>query len=164
MAQGLLAFGAPANIIQFVDFSSKILSTGYRIHKSSRSSTQESQELEHVTIDLKKVTDDLDSAIQEDYASTNDSQLQQLAESCKTICVELLKALEQLHGDGKPQKWQSFRTALKTVWSEGRIQALQKRIEQFRQEIIVRILLSLRYQDLLPFGLSQFSYLQRPDQ
>ncbi len=91
MAEGLLAFGAAANIIQFVDFSFKILSTGYRVHKSSRSTTQENQELEHVTIDLKKVTDDLDNAIQEDglkqHASTNDSQLEQLAERCKTSAL-----------------------------------------------------------------------------
>ena len=43
-----------------------------------------------------------------------------------------------------PGKWRSFRVALKTVWGESKIKNLQVRLDEARQELIVRILMSFR--------------------
>ena len=77
-------------------------------------------------------------------ASPNDIQLQRLAEQCRDICLELLSALEKLKVSGHSGKWSSFRTALKAVWKEKKITGLQNKLSEFRQELIVRILVTFR--------------------
>ena len=148
MAESILAFGIALNIVQFVDFSCRVLSTGYQMYKSSSTVFQENQDLEVVTIDLHKVTDNIDTALQqarlEKSPSPNDLQLQQLAEQCRAVCGELLTALEQLKTHGQLGKWNIFRAALQTVWKESKIEASHKRVEQFRQELIACILVSFR--------------------
>ena len=51
MAEAILAFGVAANVIQFVDFRSKILSEGYQLHNSKENASQKNQELEGIAVD-----------------------------------------------------------------------------------------------------------------
>ena len=147
MAEFIAAFGIAVNIMTFIDFSCKILSTGYRMH-SSGSNSQEHQDLNVITNDLIRVTGDLDNALQQDElkqnSSSDDIHLQRLADQCRVVCLELQVALQKLKVHGQPRKWNTFRVALKTVWNEDKIEALQKRIEQFRQELIICMLASFR--------------------
>ena len=146
MAEAVAALGVAANVVQFIDFSGKILSEGYRLHKSKRVSSSKNEELENIALDLEKLRDELQS--QEDETAQvptpNDIQLHRLAEQCRDICLELLGALEALKVIDKPGKWKSFRAALKTVWAESKIKSLQDRLDEARQELIVRILMSFR--------------------
>ncbi|KAL8784506.1 MAG: hypothetical protein Q9195_009016 [Heterodermia aff. obscurata] len=143
MAEHLLAFGIAANIIQFIDFSSKLFSTAYQIHESRNTITHKNQELETITNDLRKITGDLDGTLNKDHTgqhlslSPNDLQLQQLATQCRSVCVELSEAVEKLKIHGKSSGWTTLRVALKSVWSERSIEDLQRRIEHFRQELIL---------------------------
>jgi hypothetical protein len=56
----------------------------------------------------------------------------------------LSDALEKLKGNAKRCKWKTFRSALKSVWRENKIEALQRRLGEFREELIIRILMSFR--------------------
>ena len=146
MAEALAAFSIAANVVQFIDFSGKILSEGYRLHKSTRVGPSKNEELEIIALDLHKLRDELQSQ-QEEKGQTltpNDIQLQRLANQCRGICLELLGALETLKVVDKLGKWESFRAALKTVWAESKIKSLQDRLDEARQELIVRILMSFR--------------------
>ena len=146
MAEAVAALSIAANVVQFIDFSGKILSEGYRLHKSKRVSSSKNEELENIALDLQKLRDELQSQ-QEEKGQTltpNDIQLQRLANQCRGVCLELLGALETLKVVDKPGKWESFRAALKTVWAESKIKSLQDRLDEARQELIVRILVSFR--------------------
>ena len=59
MAEAILAFGVAANVIQFVDFSSKILSEDYRLHNSEENASRKNQELEGIAVDLQKLANEL---------------------------------------------------------------------------------------------------------
>ena len=144
MAEALVALGVAANIGSFIDFGCKILSEGYRLHKYRSSSKDE--ELESVALDLQKLHDELQRPEKEIYQSPtpNDIQLQRLAKKCREVCLELLAALDIMKTVDSPGKWRSFRVALKTVWGESNIKSLQARLDEARQELIVRILMSLR--------------------
>lgn len=148
MAEGLLALSVGANVVQFIDFSTKILSASHHLYDSGSNATRKNQELDCVTHDLQKVTSDLHSTFQKSEArqslSANDLLLQQLTVQCEAVCSELSEALERLKSQGKRPGWKSFRTALKSIWSEKKIEDLRERIELFRQELILRILFSLR--------------------
>ena len=146
MAEAVAALSIAANVVQFIDFSGKILSEGYRLHKSKRVSSSKNEELENIALDLQKLRDELQSQ-QEEKGQTltpNDIQLQRIANQCRGVCLELLGALETLKVVDKPGKWESFRAALKTVWAESKIKSLQDRLDEARQELIVRILVSFR--------------------
>lgn len=149
MAESLLAFGVAANIVQFIDFSSKLFSTGYELHKTGSGATHKNKELGRNTEDLLNLTGDLDNTVQGNESnhglSQNDLQLHQLAAQCRTICVELHGALERLRVSAQSAGWKTVRAALMSLWGEKKIEDLQKRVEQYRQELILRIIFSLRY-------------------
>ena len=146
MAEAVAALSVAANVVQFIDFSGKILSEGYRLHKSQRVNSSKNEELEKIALDLQRLRDELQSREDETglVPTPNDVQLQRLAGQCRDICIEILAALEKLKVVDKPGKWKSFRAALKTVWAESKIKALQDRLDEARQELIVRILMSFR--------------------
>ncbi len=146
MAEAVAALGVAANVVQFIDFSGRILSEGYRLHKSQRVSPSKNEELESIALDLQKLHDELQCPENDTYQAPtpNDIQLQRLAEQCRGVCLELLAALEKMKVVDPPGKWRSFRVALKTVWGENKIKNLQVRLDEARQELIVRILMSFR--------------------
>ena len=146
MVEAVAALSVAANVVQFIDFSGKILSEGYRLHKSKRVGPSKNEEIENIALDLQKLHDELQSGEDETglVPTPNDIQLQRLAGQCRGICIELLAALEKLKVVDKPGKWESFRAALKTVWAESKIKSLQDRLDEARQELIVRILMSFR--------------------
>ena len=137
------------NIMTFIDFSCKILSTGHSMHASGSRHSQEHQDLETITTDLSRVTNDLETSLQRDELkqapSSNDIHLQRLAEQCKAVCFELKTALQELKVHGQHRKWKTFLAAVKTIWNEGKIEALRKRVEHFRQALIFSMLSSFRY-------------------
>ena len=142
----MAALSVAANLVQFIDFSGKILSEGYRLHKSKRVGPSKNEEIENIALDLQKLHVELQSGEDETglVPTPNDIQLQRLAGQCRGICIELLAALEKLKVVDNPGKWESFRAALITVWAESKIKSLQDRLDEARQELIVRILMSFR--------------------
>ena len=146
MAEAVAALGVAANVVQFIDFSGKILSEGYKLHKSKKTSPSKNEELENIALDLQKLRGELQSQEAEtaQVPTPNDIQLQRLAGQCRGVCQELLEALEALKVVDRPGKWESFRAALKIVWAESKIKSLQDRLDEARQELIVRILMSFR--------------------
>ena len=146
MAEAVAALGIAANVVQFLDFSGRILSEGYRLHMSKRGRPSKNKELESIALDLQKLHDELQRPENETYPAPtpNDILLQRLAEQCRDVCLELLAALEKLKTVKSPGKWESFHVALKTVWDESKIKGLQERLDEARQALIVRILMSFR--------------------
>jgi hypothetical protein len=55
----------------------------------------------------------------------------------------LTTCLEQLVLKAPAKKWQSVYSALRTVWSKGKIEEMSKRLDLFRQELALRILVLL---------------------
>ena len=148
MAETVLAFGLAVNVMTFIDFSYKIFSNGYQLHLSSRYSVRKNQDLEIITKDLHRLTDNLEKSLQQgslnEDPSLDEVELQRLAEQCKVICLELVQTLQDLQAHGSNRKWNTFLAALKTVWKEEKIEALQKTINQFRQQLIIHMLGSFR--------------------
>jgi uncharacterized protein Yka (UPF0111/DUF47 family) len=152
MAEALLAFGVAANVVQFIDFTTKVLSTTYRIGQEGNKNLGENRMIQMVNDDLLKSVKNLNKSLklQESHTLTeNEGELMQLAERCKDIASELFSALDSLkshreHYGRKREKWQNFRIALKTVWKEEHIRRLEGRVDAFRGQLTMRILISLR--------------------
>ena len=78
--------------------------------------------------------------------------LEVICNSCVDLSNELLARFEKLrvHEADKHRRWKSFRQALKSVWSKGEIDDIERRLNSYRKELDAHILVSLRYVLPLP--------------
>ena len=117
MLDPLTALGLAGNIVQFVDFSSKIVSKARDIHNSANGSLPENIDTETVAQSLRvlysNIAPQLDSP-----SSAQEEILNKLCIGCDNIAQELLQALGKLTIQGKRTKWKSLRQALKSVSSK----------------------------------------------
>jgi len=166
MAEALFALGVAANIVQFVDFTAKVISTGYHTGKSRYGGLGGIELIGNVNDDLRSVVNGLEQSLkieQREQPTQNKEELLVLAEQCRDVATELFTVLESLkiHAHAKVAEevkgsrwgkskekwygWQNFRTALRTVWKEDKIKELENRVDAFRQQLVLRILVSFRY-------------------
>jgi hypothetical protein len=129
--------------------------------------------IRNVNDDLRSTVDDLERSLKEEQPeqpTQNKKELLLLAEQCRDVANELFAVLEplkvyakskdiELKAESKSKDrwykrtssfpvewygWQNFRTALRTVWKEDQIKLLENKVDAFRQQLILRILVSFR--------------------
>lgn len=142
----LTALGLAANLIQFVDFASKLVTRARETYKSVDGALVENSELQAVTENLQTLTGRLhvSSKGQVNHFSSAEKQLHDLCSGCRDATAQLLAALERLKTKGNHNRWSSFRQALESVWKESEIQSLATRLERFRRQIDTTLLVLLR--------------------
>lgn len=140
----LAAIGLTGNIIQFIDFSGKLLVKSAQLHRSGECALAENIDFETVTNDLALLNEKLEDGA----TGTGNKALESLCLSCKAVTGELLLALDKLKVKGKQRKWESFRKALRSVQSKEEIEQLERRLAGFRGELKVHIVVDLRYTPL----------------
>lgn len=148
MAEGLAAVGLAGNIIQFISFSSGLVSKTREIHQSTSGVSNELVDLDSVSNSLKSLTKPF--LIKNLVANSHvikvhvSPQLRQIAERCSDAADELLEATVTLKHRGKssnqaPTKWQSFRKALKCIWKKEQIEALKMRLQLLRDQVSLHL-------------------------
>ncbi|KAF2118452.1 hypothetical protein BDV96DRAFT_643697 [Lophiotrema nucula] len=158
----LSAFGVAAGVLQFVDFTGRLLTESYEILSSNTGSTSRNEELLKITQDLLALNKRLQTSAKDreapgrqttlasrNEATTDDiigAQFHSLVVSCNHVGQDLIAVLDKLRlePENKRRKWRSFRQALLSVWSQSDIEALQRRIDNFRQQISLSLLVSMR--------------------
>ncbi|KAM0718815.1 hypothetical protein Q7P37_005887 [Cladosporium fusiforme] len=149
MLDPLSAISLASAIIQFVDFGSKILVTGYETYHNVSGATQEHVDLEELTQSLYKFQDNLATPTRSNSSATQDSDqtlLEELARRCSHLAGDLLILLEDLKvkEQGFLRTWDSFRQACRSVWKKKRIQGLEKLLESIGWQINSRLLYMIR--------------------
>jgi hypothetical protein len=136
--------GIAASVAQFVDFTGSLISKTHEIRKSSTGKTGRNNDLESITESLNGLINSFFQPEDNQNASSDDAAIVKLCDDCKAVAEQLLLALGRLGKQDNHRVWRSFRQALKTVWSQEQIDGLQKRLDIFRQQISMHILVSLR--------------------
>jgi hypothetical protein len=143
------ALSLASNVVQFVDFASKLMSESRNIYMAGFS--VKTIELETVTKDLRvingRLTDlFLSNVVEGERPSDSEAQqgLQALTTRCREVADELLAILGELQSGSAPSRWRSFVQALKTVRKHDYIEHLQKRLGEIRSQLGVHILTQLR--------------------
>jgi hypothetical protein len=124
------ALGLASNIVQFVDFSWKLVAESRAIYKSSEGASHENLTLIAIANNVAA----LSNAIE---VSTDDSQLEKLAKECKTIGKELSDALDELRANGKRTMWTSFSIALKEIWKKGKVDRIYNRLGKVQAQMAI---------------------------
>ena len=139
----LVAISLVGNIVQFVDFGSKLISKTVEGYRSADGAFIDNAGLEAATNDLVALNERIKS-----NATTGGANLAliSLCSSCNDVAKELLVALVKLKLQGGKSKWKSFRKALRSVWSKEEVLGIERRLSSFRDEINLRIVVELRYQ------------------
>jgi hypothetical protein len=151
MADAVAAFSLAAGILQFVDFGSKFAKNALNIYKAgAQGALAELQQLQSTTADLQSVLKSLQSPRNTSNSSTeleDDTGILKLAEECQQVATELLNSLNKIikiQRYKKPGKRDAIRTAFQVMWNEDDIKSLQIRMSEFRNQLTLRLLVSLR--------------------
>lgn len=144
------ALSLAATVVQFVDFSTKVISKGNALWKSYDGSLSENSELECVTLRFQNLTKNLRAQARQTGPTHNangDQSLENICESCIDIAEELCSRLNQLKvSPSHPQRrWKSIRQALKSVWSKEKLQELEGRLARFKDDLNLHIIVALKY-------------------
>lgn len=144
--EALAIIGLIANVVQFVDFSGRLIAKTTELYRSSEGALAENIDAEMATNHLVMLNNKINGAA----TITNNNALKRLCESCKSTADELLAALNKVKVDGKQHRWTSIRKALRNMWNKKQICELEARLARFREELNLHIVVDLRCVDILP--------------
>lgn len=145
----LTALGLATNIVQFIDFSAKLVSKGNKVYKSASEGRIENQELDATS---RKVIDLHNRMIQTferdgDFLSgisPTDREIKKICESCTKVATDVIDALNKLRAQARYSRWQSYRQAFKSLWGEHEVAMLKAKLDTYRKTLDTNLLLSLR--------------------
>lgn len=135
------ALGLAGNIVQFVDFSCKILQDTKSLYSSSTGVSAENDVFEAICSDIIILNDALTAP--SGPGAIPDS-MRSLASTCKDVAAEILGTIDKIRVREPRQKWKSFVQALRSVWKKEQIEELVKRMEKLRDETQYRLQIMLR--------------------
>jgi hypothetical protein len=154
----LSALGVATAVVQFLDFTGKVVAGTYKIH-TAKSGTETT--LQDVTTSLTRVNVELRKTLRcptPRSSSSHDQDILLLGKTCDDLGARLLSTLDKIHESLKdkhengvvvkkqdrPAAFASFRAALLTVWKQSEIDTLCRDLESHRSQISLLILASLR--------------------
>jgi hypothetical protein len=136
----LAIIGLVGNVVQFVDFSGKLISKSTELYRSSEGALAEHIDIETATNHLVLLNRKLKDAA----STTGDGPLESLCISCGAAADNLLTALDKVKLKDKQHKWKSIRKALRSVWSKEEIEDLERQLARFREELNFHVVVDLR--------------------
>lgn len=151
------AVGLAASILQFIDFSWSLVQGSYEIYRSEAGTTPENAHIRNVILDLRQVTEDMDSDIK--GQTKHEKALRKLAQKCQDLSSKLAKILEELKMKGDT-RWESLRIKWKSMRKEKDVAIIEKRLIEYRAEIMLRLNLMIWY---VGRGCGSLPRLERPD-
>lgn len=152
--EALAALGLAANIVQFIQFTSNLISYASEAYSSASGATTTTINLEKVYGRLSAFSLNLQGSESTDVGFLLNSQaipyqqsfqnradtaaLVDLGKECEATCNQLLETTRNLRAkDGRWRRFQSFQTALKTVWNQNKIDDLQKRLDRYQGLLVL---------------------------
>ena len=149
----LSALSLAGNVLQFIDFGTKLFSKAGELYKSTVGSLAANDQLELVTADLRALVSKLRQSlsseetqgetVQEDKETW--SSFNRVCDEAADVADEIILRLGKLRlQDGKFRRLRSILQAVETLWSEREITSLLKRLSSLRIALETRVLFSIR--------------------
>ena len=138
------AISLASAIIQFVDFGSRILSSGYETYLSTNGATEDNVDLESLTRSLYKFQDQLSAPSKQPMH--NDRELQKLARRCSFLAGDLLVLLDsfKVKEYGLIRTWDALRQSCRLVWKKDEISRKEKMLNSITGQVNSRLLYMIR--------------------
>lgn len=144
----LSALSVAGTVIQFVDFSSKLISTSHELQSTSQLDvhTQAAIAANDVLDYSTKLRQPLCLAGVSRQLTEDEVALDALCQGCIELANSFLERLNKLRipeGDRK-YVWPSLMVALRSMWKRAELVDIEKKLTKYRCEIDSRVLHSLR--------------------
>lgn len=138
----LSALSVATAVTQFIDFTGSLLSGTIELHKSATGRTKANLTIETIALDLRNLNIELTESFSS--GDSHDADIKKLCLDCSKMADQLLEALNKLTVQKQHRLWSSFSTALRSIWAQEDIDSLQRRLDAYRQQISMHILVQLR--------------------
>jgi hypothetical protein len=154
------ALSLAGNIVQFVDFGTKLIVESRSLYKSTTGISSVNQELDFVLGEVHRIIAALRRPLTQvqspsptlnlaQEGSSQDEQLSndfaKICHECEKLAEELQKRIEGLRVKRKFRVWSTFQQALKSAWSKEELAELKGRLAFISEVLNTRILVSIRY-------------------
>ena len=139
----LSAVSLASAAVQFLDVGIKLVAKSHEIYKSAEGTEVRNIELESIAQNLVSLNQRVRNRSRKvcAYAVSEDEKaLEAMLEQCNKVGEELIDALQKAKGQGAHRRWKSIRQALKSVLGGEKIQELYDRLKQYREQIVVVLL------------------------
>lgn len=137
--EAVAAVGLAGNIVQFVEFGCKLLSTSNQIRTSRQGLADDYTTIQIITTDLRELCTALTTSITQSSLVTQDRHIAPLGAQCLQIAEQLLSAVARLKPKKGNSRWNCFRAALKTVWKHDEIDRMMLQLNGLRMELMLRM-------------------------
>ena len=143
---GLEAIGAAAAILQFVDFASKLLVTGYDIYKSQAGATPQAIHTQSLCTELQLISAQLSQAPTGNITlSEKERSLWRLADRAHNLAWHLGLLLDSLKLKRPTFKqWGALRQSWRMLQKKDEIDAMTAQLEEIRSLMDTNLLMLLR--------------------
>ncbi|CAI4215998.1 unnamed protein product [Parascedosporium putredinis] len=134
----LTALGLAANIVQFVEFSTKLIRASKDIYDSASGVTEENRSLESVFEELQTLAFRLTpptTGLQTD----DERALSRLAAECRILSDQMLDLLRKIKPKDPESKRQSAWSAVKDKWNEKEKKELKQRLDNCRNQLELQL-------------------------
>lgn len=137
----LSALALAGNILQFIEFTTKLLVTGVEVYKSATGTVDANLALEEISQQLFGLSGRLCVGERNTRGSASELALRNIANLCNADCSRLLSVLNDLKVKDESQRgWKSFRAALKLAWKdEQEIEKLMTRLRDRQSMMTLHI-------------------------
>ena len=140
------ALGLAGNVVQFVDFGTKLFAGAAELYRSVDGTLQVNAQLEAITQDLSSMSAELGNAsfYGAQPISADVKHLMDLVLSCKGLADELLLVLTRLKVSNGHKKWKSISQAFASAWKGKEIEAYVGKLDKFRSQMTAHLVAILR--------------------
>lgn len=142
--EAFAALGLASNIVQFADFSCKLVSQTRAIHESSKGVSEQQLDLEVISKELISIIDTLGPA---SFTEDIGSGLQAIARQCREVAKALSEAVENLRPRKTGTVWRSFVQAMKEAGENGKLKHLVERVGVLQGSLKTQLLHFMKYVD-----------------
>ncbi|KAL2693524.1 hypothetical protein Neosp_000084 [[Neocosmospora] mangrovei] len=144
------AFSLAASIMQVIDFGSNFVITAVAIYRSSTSTHEDLLALrslqansEGIGAILRTLKDDCYQLANRPSRNKNDGIIA-LADECSKALQKMLDTLDIAKPSKPDNIWKAMKSAVALKWNESSLNALQSQLNDFRHQISLNLLVSVR--------------------
>ncbi|KAI9373547.1 hypothetical protein BJX61DRAFT_375576 [Aspergillus egyptiacus] len=135
------AIGLASNMLQFVEFGIRLCDGIHQVANSTTGLTEDNTHISVVAEDLRQATDRLSVSVKGN--SRHELGLINLARECQDLSDELSDIFSKLKPTKGDHLWSSVRVAWKSALKQKKIASIEKRLADYRAQIVLRLNLLL---------------------
>ncbi|KAI2634144.1 hypothetical protein GGS26DRAFT_552389 [Hypomontagnella submonticulosa] len=134
------AIGLVSNIITFLDFSYKLITTAKYIQSSASGASKHNDDLSFMTSQLQRLATNLKVARPEGSLSKREHSLLQVATQCEGVSIELATLLDKLRARNPKSNRESIRAAIRDWRKKDQKADLEQKLDCCRQQLNLELL------------------------